>query len=154
MQRNLQTVPVFAIFGLRSRDKACYNEAMRKVLILMALLPGLAFADSVGGPSSESGVQTASPQTAPASINVLQPAPDASANNLAAPASNPANALQGSVPSSADQLQVEADGAPQSLSAPASSNTVWIIALTLLAAVLLAAAAAVWQLTVQGRHIK
>lgn len=121
---------------------------MRKVLILMALLPGLALADSVGGPSTDSGVQTASPQNVPATINQLQPAPDASANRLAAPASDPANALQGSVPSSADQLQVEADGAPQNLTAPTASNTLWVIGLTLLAFVLLAAAAALRQLTI------
>ena len=120
---------------------------MRKVLILMALLPGLALADPVGGPSANSGIQTSSPQNNTANLNYLQPAPNASAANLAAPANNPANALQGSVPSSADQLTVEADGAPQSLPSGGTSNNLAIIILALAAVALLAVAAVVWQLS-------
>lgn len=148
MQKYLQTGPVFTFINSSAKPgpKSCYNKPMRKVLILIALLPGLALADSVGGPSPNQGVQTASPQNNAATLNFLQPAPDASANNLAAPANNPANALQGSVPASTDQLQVEADGAPQSL--PTSdSNTAWVIGLSVLAAVLLASATALWQVT-------
>ena len=119
---------------------------MRKVLILLALLPGLALADSVGGPSTNSGIQTSSPQNNAAGLNVLQPAPNASESNLAAPANDPANALQGSVPSSATQLQVEADGAPQTLDSQSPSNTLWVVLLALAVIVLLAAAVTVWQL--------
>jgi hypothetical protein len=137
----------FRFLDLRFSGQPCYNKVMRKVLILMALLPGLAFADSVGGPSSNSGLQTASPQNGAAGLNYFQPAPNASEQNLAAPATSPANALQGSVPSSTDQLVVEADGAPQSLSDNGTSNTIWIVFLSLAAVVFLAAAAAIWQLT-------
>ena len=116
---------------------------MRKVLILIALLPGLALADSVGGPSTNQSIQTASPQNGAATLNDLQPAPDASSNSLAAPTS-PADALQGSTPDQNTKLEVEADGAPQNLPSGQPSNTVWIVVLTFAAAVLAAASAVVW----------
>lgn len=120
---------------------------MRKVLILVALLPGLAFADSVGGPATNT-IQTQSPQNNAASLNLLQPAPNASDQSLSAPS---ANTLQGSAPSSDQKLQVESEGAPQSLPDKSASSNLITILMAVFAVILAGAAVTVWQLTMRDQ---
>lgn len=123
---------------------------MRKVLILIALLPGLALADPVGGPTTSGGIQTSSPQNATVQGQSLQPAPDAGSQSLAAPSA--AQTLQGSTPTTDQQalLQTETEGQQHTLGSTPANGSLAAVLLGAAAAVLVLAALSIWQLAARG----